>query len=266
MNTIKNTLFIGKVLHHFEELPSTNAYAAELLNSNANNKGLDGLVVTTFNQTAGRGQMGNTWVSEANQNLAFTVVLNPSFLQIREQFNLNKAISLAVHDFVSQMLTKNEQSASLTEGVVKVKWANDIFVFDKKVSGILIQNIISNNQISSSIIGIGVNVNQTNFSRLPTATSLKNIKKCDFDLYNCVETLSHCLEKRYFQLKSRDFNNLHTEYLEKLFRFEEEAVFQDLHNTYFRGKIVGVSDTGKLVIEKKDGLSFYDLKEVKFCV
>ena len=253
MTAIKNTLFVGKVLNYYESAGSTNAIAADLIN---NEHFTEGVVVCTFNQTAGRGQYGNRWNSEPNKNIALTVVLNPSFLNPREQFHLNKAIALAVHDTISHF----------TEGYVSVKWPNDIYIHDKKMCGILIQNALTGTHIQSCIVGIGINANQMNFNDLPNATSLAIETGKEFDLWLVVEKLCQCIEQRYLQLKTRQFDKIHSEYLSKMYRWGQDALYQYPNGTYFQGKIVDVSDSGKLLIESKKGLEEFDIKEVKFIV
>ena len=272
MIAIKNTLFVGKVLKYFESASSTNALAAEWLQNGDNddlslvtpNKGLslrgakytEGVVFFTFHQTAGRGQYGNKWESEPHQNIAISIVLNPTFLNPREQFHLNKAISLAVYDVIAQN----------TEGGVSIKWANDIYVNDKKIGGILIQNSLSGSNIQSSIIGIGLNINQLHFPNLPHATSLKIETGKDFDLMEIVEKICQSIEHRYLQLKTRNFSKIHDEYISKLYRWGEDAMYQYPDSTYFQGKIVGISEAGKLCIESKRGIEDFDIKEVKFII
>jgi BirA family transcriptional regulator, biotin operon repressor / biotin---[acetyl-CoA-carboxylase] ligase len=257
LKSINNTLFIGKVFHYLEAATSTNDIVQNLLldgqKTDKTSRNTEGVVVCTFNQTAGRGQYGNTWISEPNSNIALSIVLKPHFLPIQEQFYLNKAIALAVSDVVAQN----------TEGVT-IKWANDIFIYDKKVSGILIQNTLSQNMIDTSIVGIGINVNQLQFEGLPHATSLKCETGKVHDLWHIVENLCQAVEQRYLQLKSRKYADLDAEYLSKLYRYGADALYQYPNGTYFQGKIVGISDTGKLMIDSKAGLEYFDIKEVKF--
>ena len=279
MIAIKNTLFVGKVLKYFESASSTNALAAEWLQNGHNddlssvtpNKGLslrgakytEGVVFFTFHQTAGRGQYGNKWESEPHQNIAISIVLNPTFLNPREQFHLNKAISLAVYDVIAHFVTANGVRQA---GVASIKWANDIYVNDKKIGGILIQNSLSGASIQSSIIGIGLNINQLHFPNLPHATSLKIVTGKDFDLMEIVEKICQSIEHRYLQLKTRNFSKIHDEYISKLYRFGEDAMYQYPDGTYFQGKIVGVNEAGKLCIESKKGIEYFDIKEVKFII
>ncbi len=260
MKSINNTLFIGKVFHYLNVATSTNDIAQNLLSEGVYTDGtsrnsLEGVVVCTFNQTAGRGQYGNTWISEPNSNIALSIILKPHFIPIQQQFYLNKIIALAVSD----VMGKN------TEGV-SIKWANDIFIYDKKVSGILIQNTLSRNIIDTSIIGVGINVNQLRFEGLPHATSLRCETRKEFDLEHIVENLCQAVEQRYLQLKSGKYADLDAEYLSKLYRFGADALYQYPNGTYFQGKIVGISDSGKLMIDSKVGLEYFNIKEVKFII
>ena len=256
-NSINSTLFLGKVWQHFDELPSTNDFLANL--------GIytEGSLVTTFNQTAGRGQMGNRWLSEPNQNLAFSIRLHPTFLQANEQFHLNKAVALAVHDVVEKYLSNAAQSLNKN---VAVKWANDIFIGDKKVCGILIQNNLSGSSLQSAVIGIGLNINQLVFQRDLNATSLRLETGQLFDLFDCIKQLTHGIEQRYLQLKSAvNFSKIHDEYLSKMYHFGIEAIFRRaIDDSVFMGKIVGVSPTGQLEIMSNRGIEVFDIKQVKF--
>lgn len=262
LDSINNTVFIGKVLYHFEELPSTNTYASELLSESSNfGENTEGVVVSTFNQTYGRGQMGSRWESEPNMNLAVSIILKPHFLQARQQFHLNKAIALAVCDFVSDQYA--EANPSL-KNEVTVKWANDIYVKNNKIAGILIQNTLSGVDIQSTIIGIGLNINQTHFNNLTNATSLKSETKKTYDLREMLGKLCVFVEQRYLQLKKRGFDKLHKEYLDKLYRMGEDAIYQYPNGDYFSGRIIGVGDNGKLTLLTKSGVENFDVKEVKF--
>ena len=181
--------------------------SAEIRNPKSDIKNTEGSLVTTFNQTAGRGQMGNRWLSEPYQNLAFSIRLNPIFLQANEQFHLNKAVALAVQGVVEKYLSNAPQSSPKN---VSVKWANDIFIGDKKVCGILIQNNLSGSSLQSSVIGIGLNINQLVFPKDLNATSLRLETGQLFDLFDCIEQLTKGIEQRYLQLKSaNNFSKIH---------------------------------------------------------
>jgi BirA family transcriptional regulator, biotin operon repressor / biotin---[acetyl-CoA-carboxylase] ligase len=269
-NDIPNSLFLGKVWQHFDELPSTNDFLA---NSDLYT---EGSLVTTFNQTAGRGQMGNRWLAEPNQNLAYSIRLNPTFLSANEQFHLNKIVALAIHDFIEFQISDSKfqisTDAALQTSNFKlqtsnsIKWANDIYINDKKVCGILIQNSLLGSRLQSSIIGIGVNINQTIFPKDINATSLRSETGQLFDLISMIEKLTKCLEFRYLQLKSAtNFNKIHEEYLSKMYRFGVDAIYRRaIDDSVFMGKIVGVSATGQLEIMSNRGIERFEIKEVKF--
>ena len=264
LNAIKNTLFIGNVWHHYDSLHSTNDLAAEWLSNNALKSQItEGGLFTTFNQTAGRGQMGNQWIVEPDQNIAFSVVLYPTFLDAREQFHLNKAIALAVHDFFTEII--KQENAALTGGC-KIKWSNDIYFYDQKIAGILIQNTLSGSRLQHAIIGIGLNINQLDFPNDFNATSLKREFERSFDLFALVARLAKNIEIRYLQLKKGDFRSLHDEYLSKMYRFGEESWFQYPDGTPFRGTIMGVSSVGRLEVLTTEGVKNFDIKEVKFVI
>jgi BirA family transcriptional regulator, biotin operon repressor / biotin---[acetyl-CoA-carboxylase] ligase len=274
---INNTLFLGKVWQHFDELPSTNDF---LSNSGENSDfpplNQEGVVVTTFNQTAGRGQMGNRWLAEPNQNLAYSIRLHPTFLQANEQFHLNKVVALAVHDFIENQISNFKfqipDDAAIQTSNFKpqtsnsIKWANDIYINDKKVCGILIQNSLSGSRLQSTIIGIGININQTIFPKDLNATSLCLETGQTFDLLPFVAQLTQCIEHRYLQLKSsRDFTKIHEEYLSKMYRFGVDAIYRRaIDDSVFMGHIVGVSAMGQLEIMSNRGIETFEIKEVKF--
>lgn len=253
MITNNNTLFIGKVLLHLKELNSTNAYALNLLTKN---KPGEGTVVSAWNQTQGRGQIGSSWESEAGKNITISIILYPSFLPIRQQFILNQAISLGIFDFISKFISTQ----------VKIKWPNDLLVRDKKIAGTLIQNILSSNIFQSSVIGVGINVNQVLFkSDAPNPTSLKLETKKEYDVNSLIDLLCSAIEKRYLQLRAGNISILQQDYLNNLHQFQEEAIYQRTDNReIFSGKIVGIDESGKLIIDHKKGQSAFSMKEVRF--
>lgn len=250
---IENTLFVGKVLLTFETLDSTNGYALELLTKN---KPIEGTVISTFRQTEGRGQIGSKWESEPDKNLSLSIILYPSFLAPREQFALNMAVALAVSAFV----------AKYTQKTVKVKWPNDIYIGSRKICGILIQNSITAQALQSSVVGIGVNINQIHFSeKAPNATSFSLETGREFVLFELIEALCQQVEKQYLSLKnSQNRMHLHKNYLSHLYRYQEAATFRRADGSTFIGTITGISDSGKLLIENKGILEAFDLKEVSF--
>ena len=224
-----NTLFTGKNLVYVPQCHSTNTLAADL----SQKTGVpEGTVVITNNQTAGKGQRGNTWEAEAGKNLTFSVLLKPFFLSAREQFYLTVITSLAVRDSVAMHLGEE----------VKIKWPNDIQVNGKKIAGILIENNLSGDRVSQSILGIGLNVNQTTFTT-PTATSLSAISDEDYDTNTILSSVLENLEGYYLRLRKGDASALRNAYYEHLYWLNEKHLFE-VGGKEVSGIITGVDTTG----------------------
>lgn len=246
---LANTLFLGKEIIYLTDCHSTNDEAQDRLR-----KGeiFEGSIVITDNQIKGKGQRGNQWFSEKGKNLTFSLVLQPRFLTPSEQFFLNMVISLSIIDFLSEYIKG-----------IHIKWPNDIVhETDGKLGGILIENSLSQSSIESSIIGIGLNINQRDFS-VANACSLAQLAGQDFDIWELFRVLIKHIEKRYIQLKKASWDQLKREYILKLFKFDEWSDFED--KEIFKGKIKGITEEGKLIMEKENGhIQYYAFKEVKF--
>lgn len=249
------TLFIGQNAIYVESLASTNSYASELL---SHLYIPDGSIIYTFNQERGRGQRGNSWECEPNMNITLSLILYPKFLSVNQQFLLTKMISLAVADLMAEYLGETKNSTDLF-----IKWPNDIYINNKKIAGILIENNIRENSIQSAILGIGININQLQFET-PQATSLAFITKKQFDLMSCIERLCEYIEARYLQLKAAANTTIDDNYLHYLYKFNEWATYKDITG-FFEGKIIGVSDIGKLQVQRRSyKISEYHFKEIVF--
>ena len=212
---------------------------------------LEGSIVITDEQTSGRGQRGNAWEAAKRQNLTFSVMLKPSFLPLSSQFYLNIFSSLAIADTLF---------GYVPEGLA-IKWPNDIYVGQAKLGGILIENTIRGHMIEHSIIGIGLNINQKDFSS-PKASSMALICGREFILEDILAELLAHLENRYLQLKGRHYSRLKTEYLENLYWMGEKRIFKD--TDYFEGTICGIDETGQLMVETATGVRRFGVKEVSF--
>ncbi|TXK51600.1 biotin--[acetyl-CoA-carboxylase] ligase [Pontibacter qinzhouensis] len=248
---VPNTLFMGQQQYFLPTCDSTNTEAQKLLNKN---EATEGCVVLTAQQTKGRGQRGNNWEAEPGKNITLSVILSPSFLLVRQQFYLNMAVSLAVLDLVREQ--------GLIQG--QVKWPNDLYVQDRKLGGILIENTISNQKIQQSIVGIGLNINQTNFSS-PTATSLAAILERELDLDSVVAQLMEYLEKRYLELRAGRLAKIKFDYLRALYRYQEPHLFV-VNGEQVPGQIQGVDEEGKLAVEVAQELRFFGFKEIGFVI
>ncbi len=247
--TVENTLFIGKNVVFVPVCPSTNDLAIRLLQQPSL---AEGTVVITDHQTAGRGQRGNQWHTEPGQNLTLSVILKPTFLAIKNQFYLTMVTALAVHDFVR----------TLTASDAQIKWPNDILMGGKKLGGILIENQLQGDSISTSVLGIGLNINQKNFV-IHTASSLSLLAQQDFILPSIFPVLLSHLESRYLMLRNGKYEVLKRDYLQNLYQLNEEHTYQS-KDERFTGIIRGIDDWGKLVIETEQGERSFDLKEVSF--
>ena len=252
--TFTDTVFVGKKIIYLPSCQSTNDIAAEKIQQG---NAMDGLLVITSQQTAGRGQRGNTWETQADQNLTFSLIFQPSFLLAHEQFQLNMAVSMGIHDFLLRF--------SLPD--LTVKWPNDIYCQGKKMGGILIENFLKGSRISHSIIGIGLNINQQTFVH-PNAVSLSQLMGKQFHLPQLMEEIATCLEKRYLSLRNSGASTLKQHYLNKLYWYQEEHTFQDLRDkdmpTQFQGQLLGIGPQGQLVVEKEQKLEYFNFQEIKF--
>ncbi|MEO5975758.1 MAG: biotin--[acetyl-CoA-carboxylase] ligase [Chryseolinea sp.] len=245
-----STVFMGKNLVFMPECHSTNTFALELCHHSIIPE--EGTVVATANQTAGRGQRGSTWIVEPGANLTFSIILYPAFLTIADQFYLNMAICLGINDY---LIGKECEK-------VCIKWPNDIYVGDRKICGILIENQISGKSINSSIVGIGLNINQIIFS-MNTATSLSLETGTTYELSNELEHLLVGIESRFLMLRDAHFNLLKKDYLNSLYRINEEHTFE-FESEKFRGTITGVDSHGRLLIQVAHEQRTFEMKEVKF--
>lgn len=247
-------MFVGKVIHHFEQLPSTNTYAIDLLSKN---KPSEGTVISASNQVDGRGQHGSIWESSASQNITLSVILYPTFLLPKHQFWLSQTVALAVRDFVADILPQKN---------IFIKWSNDIYVNDKKIAGILIQNSISRNGILNTVIGIGLNVNQSNFDfkGQRRATSLSLEKQESYNLDYLKYQLYWHLESRYLQLKANKIHQIQSDYMDVLYKYKIPHQYELPNGEQFTGTIQGVAPNGQLVINRNNELLSFGIKEVKF--
>ena len=148
---------------------------------------------------------------------------------------------------------------------MKVKWSNDIYVANDKIAGILIQNTLSSQYFQSSVIGIGININQTTFkSDAPNPISLHSLTGKEYDLDTMLAELCQSIEFRYLQLKNGNFKKIETDYLQNMYRYLEEALYRRPDGEVFNGKIVGLTDIGKLLIDHNKGTEAFGFKEVAF--
>lgn len=238
------------MIHWLDSCASTNAVLAAMADAG------HGTVVAAREQTAGRGQRGNSWEAEPGRNLTFSILLRPEATPAARQFELSMAVALAVADAVDAMLPGGLRAA--------VKWPNDIYVGDRKICGILIENRLSGNRIESAIAGIGINVNQQIFrSDAPNPVSVVQLNggmELDIDLIllDVCDRIIATVE-RYCTAKPHP--RLPAMYMERLTRTEGEHPFADAHSDRFMAHIVSVDPDGTLHLS--NGRS-YLFKELRF--
>ena len=228
-------------------IDSTNRYLRDLVSEIAVE---DFAVVAAKYQTNGRGQRGASWQSEKDKNLIISVLKKEISVDIKEQFLLNIAVSLAIHKTLEAFQIPN----------LSIKWPNDILSRQKKIAGILIELVTKINKIDYVIIGIGLNVNQIDFKQLPRASSLKNITGIHYDLD---ELLLQLLDNLKFYLMNDNHAQLWSTYEQLLFRKNKPSTFIDAKNTSFSGIIKGVSKQGKLLVQTEHTLEEFDLKSIQ---
>lgn len=211
-------------------------------------------VVVTKKQTKGRGQQKKEWISEPYKNLTFSLFVSLKDVKIIHKKYLNFAISLAVYNVLFDKKTPK----------LSIKWPNDILSVNKKICGILIENTFFGDQIKSTIVGIGLNVNQEIFSNtLSNVTSLKlaTLKETDLDVL--LNEILVQLKTKIKVLESKNFHLLEKQYLDVLYKKNIPTMFKNSKDEIFMGIISGISDQGNLQIQlEDDSVKEFGIKEV----
>jgi len=236
-----------------DAIDSTNTFLKDLVKtSNVENY----TIVVTKNQTKGRGQHHSNWISEPNKNLTFSVLINDLKIEFQNQKYLNFAISIAIYTVL-----KSKEIPNLS-----IKWANDIMSANQKLCGILIENSLKNDIIHQTIIGIGLNVNQTKFENsLNKATSMKIVSGKNYDLESLLIDIIKELKNQIELIKNNEFKTLENNYLKNLYKKDKVAVFRNKENETFNGIIRGISKEGLLKVElENESIKEYGIKEITF--
>lgn len=271
-------LFIGQNQIYLPSCQSTNeSLAKDILENKQHKKNsiFEGTLLWTNHQTQGKGQRGNSWIAEQNQNLTFSILLHPTFLAPRESFWITIVVSLGVRDALAEILKNNFIQIA---DAFQIKWTNDIFINykidneykDLKLGGILIENQINSHSINQSIVGIGLNINQI-FDKPNSenrAISLRELTGTEWNKETILTELLFFIEKRYLQLRAGKKDSLKTDYLSHLFRYQEWHYYKDkLKNQKITGQIVGVNAEGKLALEiagQNGKITYFENKEIEF--
>jgi len=241
---------IGRSIIRLESTKSTNNYTANRARAGELRHGA---VILTVEQTAGKGQIGASWLSDPGQNLTFSVFLDNVNLSVSRQFLLTKIVSLTLVD-----LLRGYGIAA------KVKWPNDIYVGSRKIAGVLIENVIQGKTIVRTIVGIGLNVNQKDFGTL-NATSISRETEAAYSLDDVLFSFIGAFNKKLKELES---DSIHEEYHNQLYWLNEKHNFEDVEGNALEGVITGIDDLGRLCVDvvSDEGTHqrIFSLKEIKF--
>ncbi|MBX2816351.1 MAG: biotin--[acetyl-CoA-carboxylase] ligase [Saprospiraceae bacterium] len=240
MSTIQNTRLIGKVRKHYQSLLSTNDCLLEMV---ASGEEREGLLITTDYQEKGRGQHLKTWDSKPNMNVLLSFLVRPPSMALRQLFDLNRFVSLAVRKTIEDCRVLGS----------KVKWPNDVYIDDKKVAGILIQNSIRDQKIGNVVVGIGLNVNQQQWrADIPRATSLRLALGSKLDREQVLDLLLKNLDA-YYQIVKEDPDTLKAAYHRHLYQRDKWSAYELANGHVIKGKIEGVDHSGSLMMQLADG-------------
>ena len=236
-----NTQFIGQNIIYFNQVDSTNTFAIELMKQNMAKDGT--LVVAEF-QGKGRGQSKNVWISEAFENLLFSIVLKPATCFSVDLFSLNKTIAVSIYSVLREFLPQN---------TVHIKWPNDILIERRKVAGILIENNFIGNKLNWSIAGIGLNVNQK-FEHLTeiNASSLSEITGNTIEREHILKLILEKLEHNYLLLQAGQKEEINIQFDNTLLSYQEKTEFKTQNGT-FEAIIMGCDGDGRLLLKHNDG-------------
>lgn len=244
-------------------LNQTDSTNAEMRRLAAKGMAPHGMMVSAVEQTAGRGQRGNSWEAQPGANVTMSLMLRPARLEARRQFLLSVAVSLGVTEALGRFVEPRR---------VNVKWPNDIYIDDRKVCGILIENTLSGPSVAASIVGVGLNVNQTRFlSDAPNPVSLAMVTGKNYSVEEVEECLARAILSEVEALDRAlggggDIATMHTRYMSKLWRrtgthpFIDAATGED-----FMARIHDVAEDGVLtLIDTCGDTRQYLFKEVAY--
>ena len=249
-----NNKRLQRNLIHLNSVDSTNNFAANLIKAK---KVENGTIILTDCQTEGRGQRGRVWQSDANLNLLCSIVVYPE-LTADKAFYLSMITALALSEAIDDMV--NDENTW-------IKWPNDVLIGNKKVAGILIENQLQGDKINSSIIGVGVNINQIDFGDELRATSIKKAYNVELDIREFLDYFYDEFETEYRRLMSSDDEYLAqylvTDYVESLYGRDSVLEFKDSSGS-FQGRIQGVDEIGRLRILVGEDIRTYQMGEIQF--
>ena len=232
---------------HIDETDSTNRW---LWSDSSSDDDANRVVVAEY-QTAGKGCGTNSWESERGKNLTFSMQIHPKGIPANGQFHITEVTSVALCETLEHYIYNK----------VEIKWPNDIYVGDRKICGMLIENRLQGGTIKDSIIGIGLNVNQTAFvSDAPNPVSLRQLTGREIDRHELLHAFLLALEAVWNR------ESVSSDYRQRLYRRTERHSFED-NTGCFEAEIACVQEDGHLVLRDEGGqLRTYAFKEVQFVI
>jgi BirA family biotin operon repressor/biotin-[acetyl-CoA-carboxylase] ligase len=242
---------IGQPFIELLTVESTNNYAMGLARAGM---AQHGTVVFAHEQTKGKGQRNKEWASQKEQNIAMSAIIEPANLQGAELFLLSMMTAVSVRQFFT----------GYTNEDVKIKWPNDIYWRDRKAAGILIENVWQGSEWRSGVVGIGMNVNQTDFGKLGRkAVSIKQITGKEFEPVRLAKELCEVLEQK-FQLLVSDASLIRKEYKSHLYKINQKIKLKK-DNRVFETELKGVNDHGQMIVQHALEEKF-DVGEVEWII
>jgi BirA family biotin operon repressor/biotin-[acetyl-CoA-carboxylase] ligase len=246
---------IGNQILWLNQVDSTNDFALDLISSNIPESGT---VVATANQLKGRGQRGNAWRVNAEENLCFSIILTKLSIDVTQQFIMNMAVALGIRNFIA---------AELNTEIVSIKWPNDILVNGDKIAGVLIENTLTAATINNLVVGIGLNINQVDFNselynRKPTSFAMYTQKK--YDVIQLLDNLLPHINALVIAFFSKSFSKIKAEYHQHLYQHHVFANYQYQEET-LNLKIVEADERGLLCLIDRNGVLLkVNLQELRF--
>ncbi len=248
---------MANMINWFDTIDSTNSEALRQFSQCD-----DFTVFAAKFQTGGRGQKGTKWESAPGENLTFSTILKPKNIKAQDQFIVAQVVTVGIRRY---LIERGVEST--------IKWPNDIYAADKKICGILIENFVTGDTLSGSIVGIGLNVNQSLFqSDAPNPVSMSTITTLVYDIKNELELLCAGIKELYKSADSATsapfLKKLELEYMDSLYRREGFHLYQQMPDgEVFKARISGIDSSACLILEREDGgVRRYSFKEIKYII
>ena len=233
-----------------DAIDSTNSYLKKIILE----KDISDYTIVTANfQTEGKGQLGYMWESEDSKNLLCSIYKKDLGIKVEDQFVLSMLVSLSI--------IRTLEKLNLPK--LYIKWPNDIMSGNKKICGILVENMVKQNSIKEAVIGIGLNVNQDTFKNLPNATSIKKIKGAVFNIDELLNDLVNNIKKQFSDFNQSNIDLIFRQYEDVLYRMNIPSTFKNSEGDVFTGFIKGVNNLGRLKVLLEDNLTkSYSIKDI----